>query len=297
MNFLSTRHGSVAYTQSGSASDATLLMLHNGGTDHTIWKPVIQALGGSYRITAIDWLGYGDSDELTGGDVLEIYADVIKEVIDQLDLQQVILVGNCVGSAAALRFARSDSARSPGASRVKALVLFNVLTAETLTFSSRLAAWMLKLPAGKGLMGFIAGAMTSIELGRDAVVKFQLRSPGQVAGGLRAHLANLYALPANATNLMALGRQVIASPSFMGLERSDGLPPTMVIWGKHNRVLSALRGRRFVKRYHPLASYFEEGGHLVMMEAPKRCAQLIGTFAKAHAEPDNDVRVEERPAA
>jgi pimeloyl-ACP methyl ester carboxylesterase len=279
MHRLTTRHGRVAYTQAGNPNGVHLLMLHNGGTDHSIWEPVTKALGGRYHITAIDWLGYGESTALQEGRALDIYADVIADVIDHLALSEVVLVGNCVGAAAAIHFARQDAEREPAARRVTQLVLFNVLTSSTLALGSRMAARVLTTALGRRAMQAFSRLITQRDWGRGLVVGFQLKAAGMVPINLRTQLADRYRQPSNADALMALGGQVFLGFGFEALDQPcNGMPPAMVIWGKHNQVLSVAKGRKFIQRYQPAQHHIEHGGHLLMMEAPQRCAELIADF-------------------
>lgn len=279
MHRLTTRHGRVAYTQLGNPNGPHLLMLHNGGTDHSIWEPVTKELESRYRITAIDWPGYGESAAMQEGRALDIYADVIADVIDQLTLDKVVLVGNCVGAAAAIHFARKDAERKSGARSVEKLVLFNVLTSSTLALGSRTAARVLTTAFGRRVMQGFSRLVTQREWGRSVVVGFQIKAAGMVSERLRTQLADRFRQPSNADTLMALGEQVFLGFGFEKLDKtSNGMPPAMVIWGKHNQVLSVAKGRKLIQRYQPAQHHIEHGGHLLMMEAPQRCAELMTNF-------------------
>lgn len=65
---------------------------------------------------------------------------------------------------------------------------------------------------------------------------FQIKAAGMVSERLRTQLADRFRQPSNADTLMALGEQVFLGFGFEKLDKtSNGMPPAMVIWGKHIR--------------------------------------------------------------
>lgn len=77
-------------------SGEPILFLHNGGSGHWIWHYQIQHFAKKYRVFAFDMLGYGASDRPNVIYDLNFYTQMTDEIIEQLNLQNLILVGNCV---------------------------------------------------------------------------------------------------------------------------------------------------------------------------------------------------------
>jgi pimeloyl-ACP methyl ester carboxylesterase len=73
-----------------------------------MWAPQLEGLKGSARVIAVDLKGFGESDapsDITSC-TMEAYADEVKQVIDQLRLHRVILVGLALGGWVALTLYR-----------------------------------------------------------------------------------------------------------------------------------------------------------------------------------------------
>jgi pimeloyl-ACP methyl ester carboxylesterase len=107
-----------------------ILFLHNGGTSHIIWKPVMAKLESQkHTCIALDLPGFGSSPLPEDNDYdLEKYVAMVSSFIHHLGLNQensLVLVGNCMGSAISLCLAQ----RLPKA--IHSMVLFNPLTEKT----------------------------------------------------------------------------------------------------------------------------------------------------------------------
>src|SRR6202162_313417 len=102
MATLTTRTGEVAYVQTGAGRPVVLL--HATLHDRHDFDPIVEALGRRRRVVAVDWPGHGESqstDSVTG----PLLADVLDDIVDALDLEDIVLIGNSVGGSAAARLA------------------------------------------------------------------------------------------------------------------------------------------------------------------------------------------------
>ena len=108
----------IAYHQAGSGDP--LILMHNGGCSHIIWKHQIEHFSRTYRVLALDLLGFGDSSRPRMPYTLEVYVEVLKRFIEENQLTKPTLVGNCIGAAIALEYA------SQYPEKVSSLALCNV---------------------------------------------------------------------------------------------------------------------------------------------------------------------------
>ena len=69
-------------------------MLHGLGGTKASFLPSVAALGGSFRIIAVDMLGFGDSSKPLGASYGPAFqADAIAKLLDALELERAHVVG------------------------------------------------------------------------------------------------------------------------------------------------------------------------------------------------------------
>ncbi|MFJ6723217.1 alpha/beta fold hydrolase, partial [Streptomyces sp. NPDC091259] len=83
--------------------DAPVVMLAHGfGCDQNMWRLVVPALVGEFRVVRFDYVGSGRS-ALSAWDAeryasLDGYAQDVVEICDELDLRDVVFVGHSVSA-------------------------------------------------------------------------------------------------------------------------------------------------------------------------------------------------------
>lgn len=115
---VSTGFGPVSYVESGEGPPA--LFVHGVFLSADLWRHQLEDLGDLRRCLAVDLLAHGGSPS-PGSDRMTIdsQVDMVVEVLDELGLDRVDLVGNDSGGA----IAQLIAARHPD--RVESLVLTN----------------------------------------------------------------------------------------------------------------------------------------------------------------------------
>lgn len=81
-----------------------IVLLHGAGGSHQIWFPQLRALGRRRKVIALDLPGHGDSNG-GGADQIEVYRDVVKEFVAEVNLHRIVLVGHSMGGAITQSFA------------------------------------------------------------------------------------------------------------------------------------------------------------------------------------------------
>ena len=253
-----------------------VVLIHNGGTSHTIWRDVAPRLAARYETFALDLLGFGASGKPVTGYTLENYIALLTEFIDTCKLAPVRLVGNCMGSAMSLGF----TMRRP--QDVRALVLVNPLTDATYSagwIGSTL--WLRK--KAPGLARGIYGPLGRMHLPKWMALlslAFQFGPIGRKAG--LQHTEELCACFTNEGqmhSLMGVLDDLGEYAVFDKFERPADFPPVCTVWGLENRVLSAKAGRRLNQTLRPERAEWLAGcGHLVMLEKPTEVAGIIDEF-------------------
>ena len=96
-----------------------VVAIHGLTSNHTVWYPIADALGGSHRLIAYDLRGRGDSDKPPTGYSLAHHAADLLGLLDRFGLDRAILMGHSLGAHIGVRFATLHP------ERVAKLVLFD----------------------------------------------------------------------------------------------------------------------------------------------------------------------------
>ncbi|MGW0249985.1 alpha/beta fold hydrolase [Nocardia goodfellowii] len=277
-------HGrSVVYDRTGEGPP--IVLLHNAGASRRIWADQVAELRCSHEVFALDLPGYGESQRPATGYRLVDYVRMLDAFLDARHCTDVVLVGNCLGSAIALSYTITRSA-----ARVRGLVLINPLTWNTV-YRGRQAplAWLsARLPLAP-----LARRLALPDRAAELIVANQLGSSGRAR-----RLQNSPTLKGpwgDPGRLIALDRLVQDFPAFRALDTfrpAAGSPPICTIWGAQNRILSAAAGAALdASTLRPHTSVvLADCGHLPMMEDPAAVTSTIIDFLAGLPGPRNSRR-------
>jgi pimeloyl-ACP methyl ester carboxylesterase len=264
----------VRYVRQGRGEP--LVLIHNGGTSHAIWKAVLPALTDRFEVFSLDLPGFGASPSPEGGYGLSDYIDLLAAFVDAHCTVPVRMVGNCMGSAIALGLAM----RRPRG--VAAIVLINPLSANTFRKGWLGSALWLRIRA-PGISRAVYGALGRLVLPKamgEQVLAFQF---GAVGRDLKLHLdaevGACFTRENQMRSLLGVLDDVMHYKVFDMLRPAADFPPLCTVWGLENRVLSAKAGRKLNHMLAPLREeWLEACGHLVMMERPDEVGGIIRGF-------------------
>jgi pimeloyl-ACP methyl ester carboxylesterase len=103
MPFADSDGTSIYYERHGSGP--AILFVHGSGGHHAAWWQQVAALRGEFTVLTVDLRGFGKSDSsMAEFDGQDFPGDLVA-VLDHEDLTDVMLVGQSIGSVAALRAA------------------------------------------------------------------------------------------------------------------------------------------------------------------------------------------------
>src|SRR5262245_58708320 len=107
----------LAYDDEGQGP--AIVCLHAIGHGARDFSPLRERLGHRYRTLALDWPGQGNSGDDREAASAARYTTLLRGFLDAVGLDDVVLLGNSIGGAAAIRLAAESG------ERVRALVLAN----------------------------------------------------------------------------------------------------------------------------------------------------------------------------
>lgn len=96
----------VNYIDEGSGE--AVLLLHGWGSNLKSFTSLINLLKSKYRVLAIDYPGFGESEELKKSFSIDDYCDIVVEFLKKLEVKDVILVGHSYGGRIILKLNNRD---------------------------------------------------------------------------------------------------------------------------------------------------------------------------------------------
>lgn len=100
---LTYRNKQIAYFITGKGKP--LVLLHGYQSDSRAWNDLIPFLKDRFQLIMIDLPGHGKSELVEDVNAMELMADVVLSVIDELNLVEVSVVGHSMGGYVALAMA------------------------------------------------------------------------------------------------------------------------------------------------------------------------------------------------
>ena len=95
-HFLLDDGTTIAYQEAGSGPDK-LLLVHGLASSSLAWQQNMSGLARHYHVIAIDLPGYGASEHGEYRISMVFYATIVRQLIEQLDARQLVLVGHSMG--------------------------------------------------------------------------------------------------------------------------------------------------------------------------------------------------------
>ncbi|WP_374999496.1 4,5:9,10-diseco-3-hydroxy-5,9,17-trioxoandrosta-1(10),2-diene-4-oate hydrolase [Aeromicrobium sp. CTD01-1L150] len=255
-----------------------LVMLHGGGPGASAWSNFGSALPGfaeNFRTLLVDQPGFGQSDKPpVVGNYFRFAAEAVKDLLDELGIDRVHLLGNSLGGGTAMRFALLYP------ERVGRLVLMgpgglslNLFHADPTEGVKRLMEFG-GAPSQEALRAFISTMVVDQSLVTDELVAE--RFADATAPGAQEAMASM-------------GMSFWAPDTF-----EDGLiwrdahrmkRPTLLTWGREDRV-NPLDGAFVALKMIPRASLhvFPNCGHWAQIEAAEEFREVSTAFLARHTE-------------
>jgi non-heme chloroperoxidase len=258
-----------------------VLLLHGVTLSADIWHYQLDELASAgFRVLALDLRGHGRSQAGEARLTLARLAGDVDDVLRQLDLVDVMLVGHSMGGMVALRYLSADPGRAAGRDRVSALALVATsaspvggsgvpgaaaLAAVVRPLAAR-SAWLTSRLPGPSLPGNdLAFLLTRVVFG-DRPSATQVVLTEKITAEVPARVS---------AELLA---DIVGFDEAAALDRVD-LPATVVVGT--NDVMTPIRhARAMVERIGGAELVVLEGcGHMVMLERHRELSDVVVALA------------------
>lgn len=260
MPTVQTSLGTVSYTDEGSGPP--LLLLHAALHDHTDFDSVHADLARGRRVLRLDWPGHGASPLPSTPLRAVQFGDLLVEFADQLNLRNLVVVGNSVGGYAACRLALER------AERVAGIVLVNTGGFTPHNSATRLLCAAMGRPAVvRAVFGVFVRAYMQSKSPADEFVVRRVVDRAKTEEG--------------AKTAAALWKSFTEPEHDLRARAADITVPVLITWGAKDPS-APLRWGRAVAEGIP-GSTFEAfpTGHVVFSSAPAAWLSRVVPFVDA----------------
>lgn len=120
MAFFTTSDGiNLFYDVKGEGK--TIVLVHGWSQDHSVFKPQVEELSKKYKVVVYDHRGHGKSDRPEFGLTLNRFAVDLRELIDYLNLDNILLGGWSMGALTTFEYVKTY-----GVEKLASIVLFDM---------------------------------------------------------------------------------------------------------------------------------------------------------------------------
>ena len=279
LRFLDLHGDRVAYRDVGDG-DETLLLLHGMAGSSDTWRAVMPQLSKRYRVIAPDLLGHGQSAKPRGDYSLGAFAAWLRDLLDELGVTSVTLVGQSLGGGVAMQFVYQH----PDYCRRLVLISSGGLGQDV--------GWTLRLLSAPG-SELLLPAITLPPLIRAGETLRSWFSAVNVGSPRGAEMWSAYSSLADSQTRQAFLRTLRSVVDYRGqavsalnkLHLTSELP-LMVIWGDQDRIIPVDHG--FALDQHRPGCRIEvlDGvGHFPHVEKPDVVVDLLDDFIALTEQP------------
>lgn len=141
---INVKNLSINYIQYGEGND--IVLLHGWGQNIEMMRPIGDNFQDRFRITILDFPGFGESEEPKEAWTIEDYELMLEEFLKKVNVKKPIVIGHSFGGRVAIRY----SARNP----ISKLVLFGspcIRIQEALSLGVKMLKKLKTLPGLNGI--------------------------------------------------------------------------------------------------------------------------------------------------
>ena len=248
-----------------------VLLLHGLAATKLSYLPLLPALAEQYRVIVPDLPGHGESGKPRVRYTPAYFARVIEALMDQMGLDDAAVIGNSMGGRVALEVVASFQ------DRVNSLILLDP------------AAAGLPFPLYARLLGLLPTSVGVVPVPWRkrlvvAAIRQMFADPDRLprAGYLAAadEFIRIYRKGRARVALLSAMRGLIADdPEAFWLRASQIQVPTLIVWGRHDRLVPLGLGHRLANAI-PNAEMvvLPDVGHVPQFEQPDETRRLVLGF-------------------
>ena len=257
MSSITTDKGILHYEVFGKGKP--VIFLHGWLGSWGLWQETMAVIGKTNRAYALDFWGFGESNDKLASYNVHDFVDLIRQFMDQMGIQKAPLVGHSMGGTVSLMAALSDPTRIQ-----KVVVIGSPIEGKSLSLPLRLA----------GKRGIAVLLFRNFSLFRRSLKKI---SPWICKNPL---FPDIIDHDLSKTNLESFLN------SIRSLNQVDLKPqlgkikiPVLGMYGKRDNIVSPSQYKPLQQGIpHSQIEVFTQSGHFIMLEEPRVFMQKLHEF-------------------
>ncbi len=256
------------YLEGGAASGPVLMLLHGFGGDKDNWPLYARRLRSRYRVVIPDLPGFGESERDLAADYrIAAQVDRLHAFVNGMGIERMHVGGNSMGGALALKYALTHP------TRVLTLALLNNAGINGAKKSDlEIAAERGESPLTVASLGEFDDLMAFITYRPIPLPRVVKQVIGEEAIRRKPLLDRIF---------LSLFQEFRQEP--LDDELSSLAPPTLIIWGRHDRLIDVSCARIMAERIPDnRCVILEQTGHVPMLERPDVTAALHRDFLEEY---------------
>jgi pimeloyl-ACP methyl ester carboxylesterase len=253
------------YQEKGTG--VTLVLIHGYTSSTYTWKDVFDALSEKYHVIAVDLKGFGFSSKPDGDYSRRAQANLVADLLDQLNLGPVWVVGNSMGGEIALNLALFHR------DKVLGLVLIDS-GGITLPGTTSLTPWYVEIP-------LLGRALVALALTSDRLVRVGLAKSYYDQTKISEEEIKYYYQPLRTRDGQSAATSARQQAGFYPVE--DQLNKirvsTLIIWGEDDQLIP-VESARVINSHIPGSRLIilPNCGHVPQEELPQAVLEAVMDF-------------------
>ena len=248
------------FKQCLNPTSPTLVFLPGLCGNHTTWRKIWPAFENDFGILAVDPRGHGKSTLRKPPCTLEQYARDIKNLIDELKIKKIILVGHSMGGKAAYIF----GARYPD--RIEKLIVEDIGTGSSEFSPEDFVTYTAPLrhtyASRKEIMRVLSDTIPSRDMVAYFLYQVEQKPDGRFGVDFDIDCCHQFFMDAHAFDWSGIFEAIAA--------------PTLIVRGEYSAVFSASEAETIVQRlpYGKLLTV-ADAGHIPHIEKPQAFVKIL----------------------
>lgn len=239
----------------------TIILLHGFCESKALWKDFEEELSDKYRVLNIDLPGFGESQLNESNITIEWYASQINELLQELGIDKVVIIGHSLGGYVGLAFAKLYEKKLLGLGLIHSNAFAD--TEERVNVRNKVLVFLEK----QGIKRFISSFVPPL---------FYIKTRKQIEDKVKAVIE--MGQNTSLHTAIEVTKAMRDRPSYVKTLTSIKIPVLYVIGKEDTSVPFEVSEQQMNLPQNSIIHILEEVGHMGMLEKPDLIRKAIDNF-------------------